>query len=63
MKYSKIYKFVKGQGEQERIYKVLEENYQLIQEHYVFGQGISCEGSGNQPRKFGNPAWDLPRGT
>ena len=39
--YSKIKKFVKGEQEIKDVYKVLLDNYALIYEQYVFGQGSS----------------------
>mmetsp|Transcript_911 Transcript_911/g.1115 ORF Transcript_911/g.1115 Transcript_911/m.1115 type:complete len:246 (+) Transcript_911:821-1558(+) len=41
MKYSKIYKFVKDPKEYEAVCKVLLDNYELIFEQYLFGQGNS----------------------
>ena len=41
MKYSKIYKFVKDPKEYQAVQDVLLENYELIFEQYLYGQGIS----------------------
>jgi hypothetical protein len=41
IQYSKIRKFIKNESELQAVYKVLLDNYALIYEQYIFGQGSS----------------------